>query len=258
MFWRDDTILGIAPVEVIDDTLVFIADERVTDRCDIICDPSCTEEIIAAFASMIVHDDLGVRLFPVEEDSPLAQLLPANVQDIQVEHSDVCPFIRLPGSWDGYLDSISGKLRHELRRKLRKADATTSATLTGKDITALFDLMAASDQNKKRFLSPEMRDFFKTVAASFELLGWLRLRGTYLSDALISILFSFQFQGTVYLYNSGFDPKTAHLSPGIVSICRDIEEAIEAGITHYDFLRGGEKYKYRFGAERRNTVRLVR
>jgi len=258
MFWRDDTLLGIAPVEVMDDTLVFIADERVTDLCDVICDREYTQEIIAALARMIIHDDLGVRLFPVEEDSPLAQLLPASVNDMKIEQGDICPFIRLSGSWDAYLGTINGKLRHELRRKLRKADATTFTSLPGKDITALFDLMAASDQSKQQFLTSEVRGFFKAIASSFEELGWLRLRGTYLSDTLISILFSFQLRETVYLYNSGFDPETAHLSPGIVSICQDIQEAIEAGINHYDFLRGDEEYKYRFGAENRNTVRLVR
>ena len=89
-------------------------------------------------------------------------------------------------------------------------------------------------------------------------MGWLRLRGTYLSDTLISILFSFQMENTVYLYNSGFDPAYAHLSPGIVNICQDIQSAILEGITQYDFLRGDERYKYQFGADDRATVRILR
>jgi CelD/BcsL family acetyltransferase involved in cellulose biosynthesis len=118
--------------------------------------------------------------------------------------------------------------------------------------------MAASDTNKRQFLTSDVRDFFQDIASAFDDMGWLRLRGTFLSDKLISILFSFQLQQTVYLFNSGFDPEAAYLSPGIVSICQDIQSAIDERITYYDFLRGNEEYKYRFGAEDRATVRLVR
>ncbi|GAH99507.1 unnamed protein product, partial [marine sediment metagenome] len=46
--------------------------------------------------------------------------------------------------------------------------------------------------------------------------------------------------------------------PGIVTIGLDIKSAINEGKRYYDFLRGGETYKFRFGAEKRYTVRLTR
>jgi CelD/BcsL family acetyltransferase involved in cellulose biosynthesis len=207
---------------------------------------------------MIARDNLAVNLFPVEKNSPLVKLLPECVSDIKIEHGEVCPILCLPETWEQYLMTMNGKLRHELRRKMRKAAASTFTAIPGSNLAALFELMTASDPDKSQFLTPDIRDFFQDIASAFETMGWLRLRGTYLSDKLISILFSFQQQKTVYLYNSGFDPGFAHLSPGIVSICQDIQSAIDEGITQYDFLRGDEKYKYRFGAEDRATVRLLR
>ena len=50
------------------------------------------------------------------------------------------------------------------------------------------------------------------------------------------------------LYASGFDPAFAARSPGALVIARAIEAAHEAGARRYDFLRGGEAYKYEWGA----------
>ncbi len=257
-FWQGDMLVGIAPVEIIDDTLVFIADERVTDLCDIVYDRKYESDIIDALSSMIVQDGLAINLFPVKQDSPLTVLLPECVSDVRIERGDVCPFISLPETWEQYLMTMDGKRRHELRRKLRNASDSTFSAIPGSNIAVLFELMTASDPGKSQFLTSDIRNFFQDIASAFENMGWLRLRGTYLSDRLISILFSFHLQKTVYLYNSGFDPGCAHLSPGIVSICQDIQSAISEGMTHYDFLRGDERYKYQFGAEDRATVRILR
>jgi CelD/BcsL family acetyltransferase involved in cellulose biosynthesis len=36
----------------------------------------------------------------------------------------------------------------------------------------------------------------------------------------------------------------------------DIQDAIAEGYKFYDFLRGDEEYKFRFGAQRNSTARL--
>ena len=48
------------------------------------------------------------------------------------------------------------------------------------------------------------------------------------------------------LYNSGFDPGRAALSPGLVLLTHLIRDAIARGKTRFDFLRGEERYKYEF------------
>ena len=50
----------------------------------------------------------------------------------------------------------------------------------------------------------------------------------------------------VGLYNSGFDPAHAALSPGLVLLARVVRDAIERGMRRFDFLRGEERYKYEF------------
>jgi len=58
-------------------------------------------------------------------------------------------------------------------------------------------------------------------------------------------------------YLSGLDPAFQRLSPGTVMIGHAIEEAVRAGASGFDFLRGKEAYKYKWGAKDRPTYRCV-
>jgi CelD/BcsL family acetyltransferase involved in cellulose biosynthesis len=51
-----------------------------------------------------------------------------------------------------------------------------------------------------------------------------------------------------YDYIGGFDPQFSSLSPGSLLIGHAIEQAEAEGAAHFDFLRGAEAYKYRWGA----------
>ena len=67
----------------------------------------------------------------------------------------------------------------------------------------------------------------------------------------------FSLDGVVYLYNSGYNPGMhASLSPGWVLLAQLIEHVIESGHTRFDFMRGDEDYKYRFGGEDERVLLL--
>ena len=55
-----------------------------------------------------------------------------------------------------------------------------------------------------------------------------------------------EWDGTVGLYNSGFAPERAALSPGVVLLAHLVRDAIGRGRKKFDFLRGEERYKYEF------------
>jgi CelD/BcsL family acetyltransferase involved in cellulose biosynthesis len=63
----------------------------------------------------------------------------------------------------------------------------------------------------------------------------------------------------MYLYNSAFEMEARRLSPGLILVSQQIEEAIERGFEVFDFLRGPERYKYQLGAEAvpLNNVRVM-
>jgi len=54
-----------------------------------------------------------------------------------------------------------------------------------------------------------------------------------------------------YLYNSASDPAVGHASPGVVLVSALFEDRIARGTRIFDFLKGDEPYKFRYGARPR-------
>ncbi len=207
--------------------------------------------------------DWELELPFVPHDSPTLQILPSLAREESMEvgltPTDSCPAIRLPESWEDYLVGLSSKNRHELRRKLRRAEREAELTFyrcgtmerLQEDMEVFFLLHSRSSHDKKRFMVPAMRAFFLEVARAFFERGWLDLRSLLVNGEPAASLLSFDYAGKIYLYNSGYDPRFSSLSVGNVILARLIRDSIEAGRTELDFLRGNEPYKYRLGAEDR-------
>lgn len=256
--WNKTQPIGIIPGTVKKNTLTFLVDKRVTDLIDIIALPGYEEQVLEELASFITSNDLHLDISPLETESPLCRLLPSLVSDVNTEPADLCPILPLTSSWTGYLSGLSGKLRHELRRKLKKATDIEIKVLEPSHLDVFFKLMVSSGSGKKDFLQEKIRHFLTAIVDAFAANQWLRMRVAFLDSKPVAALFSFQMNDRIYLYNSGFDPDCFEFSPGIVIIGKDIMAAIDEGIKYYDFLRGDEDYKFRFGAEKRYTVRLTR
>ena len=103
-----------------------------------------------------------------------------------------------------------------------------------------------------------MVGFFYDVAQVLQDQGWLQLVFVEMDGEKAASLLNFDYGGSILVYNSGYDPaRFYHLSPGIIVTARSIEHAIALGREKFDFLRGDEVYKYRFGAQDTEVRRLV-
>jgi len=198
-----------------------------------------------------------VQLREMAEDQGLQAL---------VEVEDVCPIIDLPSDWEDYLTMLDKKQRHEVRRKLRKADgeADTRFIIVGPDhdlqteMQNFIDLHQKSTPEKDAFMDPQMQGFFFKVAQVLQAQGWLQLVFVEMDGQKAATLLNFDYGDAILVYNSGYDPNQfRHLSPGIVVTARSIEYAITQGRSKFDFLRGDEVYKYRFGAQDTQVRRLL-
>jgi CelD/BcsL family acetyltransferase involved in cellulose biosynthesis len=65
---------------------------------------------------------------------------------------------------------------------------------------------------------------------------------------IVGALVGFWFDGTFAAYQAGWDPAYAGSSIGSVLVSYAIEKSRASGAHTFDFLRGDEAYKYRFGA----------
>lgn len=192
------------------------------------------------------------------------QLLRAGLK-VEVEQIETCPTIDLPTDWEDYLTMLRGKDRHELRRKLRRAEAaaqleyhvTQDAAHLDADINTFVALHRMSQQDAKQgFMTAEKEAFFRDMAHQMWAQGWLDLAFLAADGEPIATLCCFTYGTTYAAYNSGYHPGYSELSAGIVLFAERIRAAIARGFTAFDFMRGNESYKYRFGATDRPLYQL--
>ena len=93
-----------------------------------------------------------------------------------------------------------------------------------------------------------VRAMHREAAPQLQAAGLLRLHALRLDGAIIAVLHCLAHAGRVHYYIGGFDPAHAAISPGTLLIAHAIDAARAEGAIHFDFLRGQEAYKYRWGA----------
>lgn len=179
------------------------------------------------------------------------------------EQVDVAPVIELPGTFDDYLSGLSGHDRHELRRKRRRLSDLGEWTVRRaddvgweSDLAAFFEFHRQAPGEKAGFFTPERERFFRRLAADLFLMGLARLDVLDLDATPVACTFSYDFRQTLALYNSSFRPDLARHAPGMVLVGSLIEQSIEEGKRSFDFLRGDEAYKKRFGPVQRGVYEV--
>jgi CelD/BcsL family acetyltransferase involved in cellulose biosynthesis len=232
----------------------------VSDYLDLIALRDREEEAWAALLGARATDPAVWELHAVPAASPTVTALPALAAavglGVEAPVEERCPILDLPDTWDAFLASLSGKHRHELTRKLRRFDREASAgRVTWADTPAavearLDDFLALhrrSREGKAKFMDARMERFFRRVVPALAARGGARLAFLDLPEGPIASFVTLEWDGTVGLYNSGFHPERAALSPGLVLLAHVIRDALERGRRRFDFLRGEERYKYEFG-----------
>jgi CelD/BcsL family acetyltransferase involved in cellulose biosynthesis len=275
---EDGRLVGIAPLFRTQDSqgrsvLFLIGCRDVSDYLDLIVQRGFEDRVYEALLDYLETqapswDLIDFCNLPQSSHTFLQFREKAQARGYQtlVEVEDVCPIIRLPDTWDDYLMSLDKKQRHEVRRKLRRAEGEADARfiILGPDddlpsaIEAFIDLHQKSAPEKDAFMEPQMQGFFADVAQQMLAQGWLQLAFVEMDGQKAASLLNFDYGDAILVYNSGYDPlQFRHLSPGIVVTARCIEHAITLGRAKFDFLRGDEVYKYRFGATDTEVRRLL-
>lgn len=161
----------------------------------------------------------------------------------------------LPATWDIYLESLSAKQRHEVRRKLRRLleagnieyhNIKDSANVPGA-MGTFFKMFVESRSDKAAFLTGQREEFFNALAVKMAEAGLLRLGILELDGKAVAQIICFDYNNNIYLYNSGYDPDYVSLSVGLLSKALAIKDCIEKNRRVFDFLKGTEIYKYHLG-----------
>ncbi len=240
--------------------------------------PALAEDLARYLAAQLLDDRVDlVDLRRLSEADPLSGALVQALEggteapelNIRLEKEDVCPVVHLATDWHAQLAGLGKRSRHEIRRKLRRAEREGLIELRYLPLEAASadrfirlhqarwgaDGLFADDadgERSRRFLHRLVELEGAADSTSRFHLGEVSVDGH-----VVHALAGFGDRGTCYFYNAGLDPEARDLSPGVVGTAAYLRDRIERGDRRFDFLRGDEPYKYEWGAEDTRLMRLI-
>ncbi len=263
-------VAAIASLAKSGDTVSFVGSQDTFDYNDFPIRQGHEEGFYRTLLERLEDQDYRMlRLDSLREDSPTLEFLPEMARSrgytVEIEQEDVTSGIVLPGTWEEYLSLLNKKDRHELRRKLRRMDdqtdwkwySVTEPAQVAEKLGDFISLLRLSRSDKDEFMTPERERFFHSITQSMAELAQLRLYFLEMNGATVATGLCFDYRGSRLLYNSGYDPEHSYYSVGLVLIAMCLKDAIEQGLTYFDFLRGPEPYKAHLGGQQRSLYQMV-
>ena len=259
---QGEKIIGFAPLLVNEQTASFIGSPDVCDYLDFVVAPGKERDFF-----QVLLDDLrdkmvkNLDLRPLRPDSTVLAQLVSIAQnrgyDVTCRSEDVSLELDLPATWNEYLATLNTKQRHEVRRKLRRlwkaGNVEHHCVEVGKGAEDCLDtflrLFSLSKDEKARFMDTKMESFFRSLARAMAEIGLLRLGVLQLDNVPAAMTMGFDYNDSHYLYNSAYDPQFSYLSVGLLCKVLCLKESIEKGKKKWNFLKGGEPYKYQLGGQ---------
>jgi len=257
-----ETILGIAPLIVKEREACLMGSADVCDCLDFVIAPGREHDFFNILLDDLKQKDIRrLSLRPLRPDSTVLTHLVSIAEERSYEVSckveDVSLELDLLPTWEEYLGILNSKQRHEVRRKLRRLWETGEVNYRviedSEAVTDAIDLFLKffqeSRQDKKIFMTTKKESFFRSLAKAMAQAGLLRIGILELNAQPVAAVMIFDYNDTVYLYNSGYNPHYRSLSIGMISKILCIKDSIERGRRIFDFLKGAEEYKYRLGGK---------
>jgi CelD/BcsL family acetyltransferase involved in cellulose biosynthesis len=274
---EDGRLAGIAPFFATTNrdgqpALLLLGSIEISDYLDLIVRREELDRFLLGALDLLGTDSTAswsvLDLYNLPEASPSLPALQSEAAKrgwaYSAEIYKPTPVIPLPGDWETYLAGVDKKQRHEIRRKIRRAEESgrdlrwyivDDESRLDTEVDGFLRLMA-QDPEKANFLGETMRTQMReSVHAAFRA-GWLQLAFLDIDGEKACGYLNFDYNDHIWVYNSGLDQKFMDLSPGWVLLGYLLQWANEHKRVEFDFMRGDEDYKYRFGAQQRHVMRV--
>jgi CelD/BcsL family acetyltransferase involved in cellulose biosynthesis len=270
-----DALVGIAPLFIAEyenqPTLLLNGSIEISDYLDVIVRKDDHAKFLTGLldflASTLPDNWSALDWYNLPDTSPTLAALQTEAAARGWTHLEEIyrptPRIALNGSFDDYLAKIDKKQRHEIRRKMRRAaesELNVRFVLVDKsadiepELNTFFDLMV-HDPNKANFLHPAMREQMTAVLRAAHEHGYLWLGFFEINGVKTAASLNFDYGNKLWGYNSGVSREHMELSPGWVLLGHTIQWCCENNRSEFDFMRGDEDYKYRFGGVNQYVMR---
>jgi CelD/BcsL family acetyltransferase involved in cellulose biosynthesis len=269
-----DQLIGIAPLFLEEyegrKALLLVGSIEISDYLDLIVREADLSRFLSGLidflASSLPDSWSAFDWYNLPDDSPTLAALKADSEkrgwNYHEEIYRPTPRIALNGSFEEYLSRIDKKQRHEIKRKMRRADESGRVRFKVVDknvdiepeLETFFHLMI-QDPGKAQFLHEVMRDQMSNSIRVAHDQGYLWLAFLEVDGVKAAASLNFDYKNKFWGYNSGVSREHMELSPGWVLMGHVIQWCCENGRSEFDFMRGDEDYKYRFGGVNRFVMR---
>jgi len=271
---ENDQLVGIAPLFITEydgqQALMLVGSIEISDYLDLIVRLDDLTRFLSGLLDFLVSSPAGnwsaIDWYNLPAASPTLAALKAESEkrgwSSNEEIYRPTPYIPLNGSFEEYLSRLDKKQRHEIRRKMRRAAESGRVRFYVMDrntnietqLDEFFHLMI-QDPNKAMFLRNAMRDQMSTTIRAAHEQGYLWFGFLEVDGVKAAASLNFDYKNKLWGYNSGVSRTHMELSPGWVLLAHTIQWCCENGRYEFDFMRGDEEYKYRFGGVNRYVMR---
>lgn len=251
--------------------LSFLGETFVgSDYLDVVARRGMEEPVTRAFAHGLreMHGGWDVLdLVDLREDSLSVKVLRETFPDLEVRATDryVCPyetftpgepfeaFLKRTGRRDNYLRRRKWLEKQEGYR-IERTEAPGELAAPMADFFRLHSARWAADGGSQGIHSHEVEAFHRDATQFLAERGQLRLYTMKVGGQAVASVYGLIYRDTFIYYQSGYDPEWRNRSVGLVLVGETFKDAIEGGLTQYDFLRGTETYKSDWTSKQRHTV----
>ena len=214
-----------------------------SDWLDGLFDPAFGASELSKGLSML---DAPLDLFQLPATSPLLRArLPSGWQE-RLGPSECCVTTGLPVQID---PKLAANLRY-YRRRAARAGARKPEISRPASLDSLADLHTRRWQDSDQpgvFADPRFLAWQAEALPALEAAALARVYQLRIDGRIAAALYVLTAKECAYYYIGGFDPAHASLGLGTVLLGHAIREAEREGMRTFDFLRGRERYKYRWG-----------
>jgi CelD/BcsL family acetyltransferase involved in cellulose biosynthesis/glycosyltransferase involved in cell wall biosynthesis len=259
---RHGRLIGVAPLVTAESqgrTVMQFAGTGISDYLALLAAPEHRVQVAARVLRHLQQQPQWdvVDLQQLRADDPLLI-----VDDPAGLHSTVCggepcPVLRLAGrSPRG--SAVPRHMAANLRYYQRKAERLGAVRLETADAGSvprlaevLLQLHAArwSSRGMNGVLAdPRVQAFHREAIPLLHAAGLLAMHALSIDGRMAAVAHVLTTPDRMYYYIGGFDPAFTAVSPGTQVLAAAIDAGSRAGVREFDFLRGREPYKYRWGA----------
>lgn len=164
------------------------------------------------------------------------------------------PYLSIDGSWEEYEANLSGRVRRDLDRRLRRLQELGPVRLDVSDgSSGRAELLAEgfrlepsgwkAERGTAVASREDTRRFYENLAEWAADQGWLRLSFLRVGEKGVAFQYGFEASGTYYFLKGGYDPEYSRFAPGKLLLRALLQRAFTTGSRRFDFLGADDPFK---------------